>query len=41
MQIVIDLSEEEIDKLESMFACYIDGEDDAEYFLHELIKDAM
>ena len=41
MQIVIELSDEEIDKLESMFCCHIDDEQDAEYFLHELIKEAM
>ena len=41
MQIVINLSSEEIDKLGNMFGCSIDDESDAECLIHELIKDAM
>ena len=41
MKIVIDISQEEINKLGEMFGCVIEDEDDAECFIHELIKDAM
>lgn len=41
MKIVIELSDDEIDKLESMFCCHIEDEDDAEYYIHEVIKEAM
>lgn len=41
MKIVIELSDEEIIMLESMFAICINDGDDAEYYIHELIKTAM
>ena len=41
MKMVIELSDDEIEKLESMFCCHIEDDDGGEYYIHELIKEAM